>query len=273
MHMSRKNGHPSWAFLKRFNVRQMDRDKPWAPIHRMKAKAKGVLKPTTRRYKHSKQQWERKLSSLIGDSLTIDLDHFRPLRLRREEDWSDWLIWLLETSTTGVLAKALFGSCMNCNAAALKLPRTKREDWTNDQSRRVDILLMWKQQAVDVEVKIEDMHLEKTGETAEKVERKYREYSWHHFILLSDDLLTVWNSIGSDRATRITIHEILWRDVVRALRRCLWQERESMLWRAWAWLFCRAIENKVMRLADPELFRSDIGKLQMTLSWLAIIEQ
>jgi hypothetical protein len=271
--MSPKTGHLSWAFLKSFNVRHTDRDQPWDSIHRMKAKARGVLEPTEKRYKHSKQQWDQKLISLTGNSSIIDLDHFRPLHLRREEDWSDWLVWLLETSTTGVLPNALFGSCMNCGAAALKSPKTIREDWTDDRSRRVDIVLVWKEQAIDIEVKIEDTQLEKTGETAEKIEKKYAEYSWHHFILLSDDLVPVWNSTTSHHNTTAIIHEILWRDVVRGLRRCLWQARESPLWRAWAWLFCRAIEHKLMRLTDPESSRSDIGKLQMTLSWLAIIEQ
>ena len=31
------------------------------------------------------------------------------LRLSREEDWSDWLAWLLKESGTGILAAAMFG--------------------------------------------------------------------------------------------------------------------------------------------------------------------
>jgi len=259
---------PSWAFLKRFNVRHVDRNR-WGSVNRMKEKARAALGPTMRRYDVSIKQWETRLGSLAID---YDLKCFRPLRTTREEDWSDWLAWLLKTSTTGVLAEVLFGLHIGRGAAALKLPEEKREDPTEDQSRRVDIVLKWKKTklAVDVEVKVEDRQIDKTYETARKIADKYKQYSWQHFILLSDDLAPAWSDHESNRANKDFIHRILWRDVVRGLRYALWQKKESLMWRVWALTFCRAIEEKLLGLTKPPS-GSDISKLQMALSWLEIL--
>src|SRR5262249_34086145 len=35
--------------------------------------------------------WNKRLAELGGDPWDYDWDRFRPLRLSREEDWSDWL--------------------------------------------------------------------------------------------------------------------------------------------------------------------------------------
>jgi len=45
-----------------------------------------------------------------GDSTHRDWRRFRPLGLSREEDWSDRLAFLIESSTSGLLAHGLVGS-------------------------------------------------------------------------------------------------------------------------------------------------------------------
>lgn len=64
---------------------------------------------------------------------------FRPLRTDREEDWSDWLAYLLKTSTRGVLAHAVFGPA---DAEVIELaapPKVKREFRVED--RRADVVV------------------------------------------------------------------------------------------------------------------------------------
>ena len=48
--------------------------------------------------------WADRLADLGGEPVCQDWSRFRPLRLSREEDWSDWLAHLIETSSTGVSA-------------------------------------------------------------------------------------------------------------------------------------------------------------------------
>ena|ERR1035437_5943187 len=201
------------------------------------------------------------------------MERFRPLRLSREEDWSDWLGWLLQTSTTGVLAETLFGSYMNCDPASLASPKDVwREEPTEDRRRRADIVVEWKSGAfTDVEVKIWDEQLDKTFDTAKKLEALRLKGEWHHFILLNGELVPAWETVVNAPANDCEINLIMWRDVVQGLRRCLWEGQESLAWRVWAWTFCAAIEQKLLRLLEPKEARSIMSQLQMALSWLNIL--
>jgi hypothetical protein len=264
------NFHVSWKFLRTFNLKRSLRTGPsWAPIVQMVYKAHEALAPAKGEYNRLYTAWQNKLQSLGGDPSAQVLENFRPLRLSREEDWSDWLAWLLEKSETGVLAETLFGSVMDCDAASLKLPRVKREEPSEDQERRADLVVKWKSgKAADIEVKVGDRQFGKTLETAAKLK------SQHHFILITEDLLPDWSDIESDHvreAHKGQINVILWSHVVRGLRRCLWEGRESLAWRAWAWTFCGAIEQKLLGLRRPVQQQSEVSQLQMTLAWLDVL--
>jgi len=260
----------SWAFLKNFNANRLLPTDRWAPVKRMQDKAREALAPTKQDYNRLYADWQERLQSLGGDPSTLALESFRPLRLSREEDWSDWLAWLFEKSETGILAETLFGTVMNCSAAALKLPTIEREVRTEDQERRADIVLTWKSgKIVDIEVKVGDEQFSKTFETAKKLKSQY------HFILITEELLPDWSDIESnhvDGAHKDQINVILWSNVARGLRRCLWEERESLVWRAWAWTFCGVIEQKLLGLRTPGPHQSDVSQLQMTLAWLDVLK-
>ena len=64
--------------------------------------------PLRTRVKTEVAKWDQHLSKVDGDPLHEDWSRFRPLRLTREEDWSDWLAWLLENSNSGRLAAEVF---------------------------------------------------------------------------------------------------------------------------------------------------------------------
>src|SRR5262245_31500794 len=53
-------------------------------------------------------EWSKRLAGLGGDPGACDWSSFRPLRLSREEDWSDWLTHLIQESQEGEFARFLF---------------------------------------------------------------------------------------------------------------------------------------------------------------------
>ena len=266
----------SWAFLKNFNVNQLPTSDRWVPIERMQDKAREALEPTKGEYNRLYADWHERLRSLGGDPSTLDLESFRPLRLSREEDWSDWLAWLLEKSETGVLAETLFGTVLNCGAASFKLLTMEREVHTEDQERRADIVVTWKSLPVThVEVKVQDDQFTKTFETAKKLETRKPGTTWCHFILIRDELMPAWTDEVDKRVhedKEIEINPILWGDVVRGLRPCLWEGLECLVWRAWAWSFCGAIEQKLLGLRTPSPHQSAVSQLQMTTAWLEVLK-
>ena len=264
----------SWGFLKKFNIGKIPPRIQWESIELMKAKARTALMPIQHNYNVLERRWEHKLKVFGGDLSTLDWSEFRPLRLSREEDWSDWLAWLLKTSTTGDLAKTLFGEQVNRPAFVLKLPDVKREPATKNRHRRGDILVTWKSAgiAVNIEVKVGDEQFEKTFDTAKELKKENPANQWYDFILMPDESLPEWETVTIGYVDKTSIKVILWRDVVRGLRSCLWQENELLVWRVWAWTFCSAIEERVLCLSKPKLLRTDVGKLQMSLSWIDLLE-
>jgi len=55
------------------------------------------------------EKWDSELAEFGNDPTRTDWSRFRPLRLSREEDWSDWLAYLIERSDKGVFAQSLLG--------------------------------------------------------------------------------------------------------------------------------------------------------------------
>ncbi len=254
----------SWAFLETFNVPHMRLRWDW--VQPMQEAAHTAFEPTQRCYEELREKWEIKLKALGGDPSSLDIEKFRPLRLYREEDWSDWLAWLVETSTTGEFAKILFGGSLNEDLASPKA--VKREKLTADGERRTDILVTWKSGNItDVEVKIKDRQLEKTYTTVQK------EKAQTHFILITEELESDWNELARKHDGVCKIAVIKWNEVSRALRQCLWRGEELLFWRAWAWTFCGAIEQNILDLSSPNLPRSPMSRFEMALRWLEILSK
>lgn len=80
---------------------------------------------------------DAQLAELGGDPLRDAWASFRPLRLSREEDWSDWLAHLIQTSRTGVFwSVALRG---RLPSGALANPRVVHREWILPGGYRADL--------------------------------------------------------------------------------------------------------------------------------------
>jgi len=263
--------HFSWSFLKAFRTPGGESRFQWNSVQMMQAKTHAALVPATARYELLKHKWDLRLGPLGGNPTTLRFGDFRPLRLGREEDWSDWLAWLLRTSETGAFAEVLFGQHMD-HGSRFAAQEVEREKPTED--RRADIVVSWESgQRTSVEVKLEDSQLEKTFDTAKELRGRDPKSTWCHFILLPDERTPDWYAVASDRSGDEEIHAVPWSDVVVGLRRCLWNKRESLVWRTWAWTFCGAIEQRILRLSEPDKLPSVEAKLQMALKWLILLDQ
>jgi hypothetical protein len=195
--------------------------------------------------------WDRDLAEFGGDPARTDWTHFRPLRLAREEDWSDWLAFLIDTSSTGIIAHYLFGEPKSAPDAYARPARVEREVLA--EPYRADLVVRWTDGAVaHVEVKIGDPNLEKTVETAKHLQRVYDpgNVRWADFILLLPVQMAEWDSLVDRTEFNRPVACITWQDVSIGLRRGLLGE-ESVLWKSFALAFVGAIEQTLLRFASP----------------------
>jgi hypothetical protein len=246
----------------------------WDAVRQLKASAEDALLPYKDRYNRLERQWKRKLKPLCGNSCSIDWEKFRPLRLSREEDWSDWLAWLLETSTTGLFAEILLGTFMNCDQSSFRSSEKKvwREVLTENRERRADIVAEWKKHLIThVELKLEDQQFEKTFETCRLLRARWpKEANWTNAILIPETSRAAWKSVAEKYPTE-NISEILWNDVAHGLRKCLWMAREPIFWRAWAWSFCCAVETHILHLRSPDRSKPGLNQLATAARWVEIL--
>jgi hypothetical protein len=264
--------HFSWSFLKTFCMPEGESSFQWSSLQAMQKKTHAALVPTMARYELLRRTWDRRLRPLGVDPSALAFDDFRPLRLSREEDWSDWLAWLLRTSETGTFAEVLFGQHMNRGSKSFIAQKVTREEHT--EGRRADIVVTWESgQQTNIEVKIQDWQIEKTFETAMKLSGRSPKNKWYHFILVPDERMSAWDARARRRGDgEEIINALAWSSVVVGLRRCLWSKRESLVWRTWAWTFCGAVERHILHLSEPDKLRSDDAKLQMALSWSSLLD-
>jgi hypothetical protein len=238
----------------------------------MRRTAEQALAPYSGRYQRLRRLWERRLHHISDGLAFVDWSTFRPLRLR-EVPWSDWLAWLLETSTTGILAEEMLGQHMDCAAAALRTPKTSREESTETRDRRADIVVTWKGgRKTHIEVKIRDQEFDKTFDTCRSLHGNASRRVWCDAILLSDSSRAAWEVVAEAHAHDGRIDVILWNDVARGLRRSLWSGREPVAWEVWGWALCSAIERQLLGLQEPAPLRSRIGELDMLSRLVEVLE-
>ena len=185
-------------------------------------------------------EWNAMLRDLDGDPATHDWRGFRPLRLDREEDWSDWLAFLIQTATSCELALTLF-SRGEVTRDTYCAPVVEREVVLSE--RRADIVIRWQSSCTHVEVKVGDQNFAKTHETAEKLEQQHAT-RWSHYILLpSEDIAVLDKSLAkSDKRIRT----LTWDDVAVGVRRALVSSDESLRWRSFAHAFCGGVEQLLL---------------------------
>jgi len=230
----------------------------WSSANALAAAARAFAAPEQSDLERVLASWDDALHALGRDPSRRDWLSFRPLRLGREEDWSDWLAHLLQTSSTGVFAHALLGT-RGEDAEKYASPEVVRERVVVrlqdvGGERRADLVIGWKNGAASqIEVKVGDEELEKTFETVRLI-RKTRPPTvvWRDFILLQESALPMWAEVA-ERCARdypeIKIEPLTWRQVAVALRRSLLAERaRDLVWCVWAYSFCGAIEQRILGL-------------------------
>ena len=195
---------------------------------------------------HLISQWDCVLADLGGDPTHQDWNHFRPLRLSREEDWSDWLAFLIEKSETGVFAHQLH-QIPPFKPSAYAFPRNVERE-VSFKSHRADIIVQWRDGHYShIEVKVGDQSLLKTYETSRMLRKKYGQpiSRWSNFILLLSPQIPAWDEINNVDSIEPPVIALTWDVVSIALRRAL-RSVEKYLWKAWAYAFIGTIEQSLI---------------------------
>lgn len=211
--MGHFSSEQNWALIDQWSA--LLPDVSWSAIDGFLAEAETVLADLRNRLRPLLSYWDATLAPLGGDPCRVDWKCFRPLRLGREEDWSDWLAHLLDTQTVN-LAATLFGNDGD------RVLSWCREDPTDDGRRRADLTIEWSANSHShVEVKVGDSNYAKTFDTAACLERD-RKGSWTHFILLREVDLEAWqNEADKPRHAAPRVDSRTWTEVAIRLREVL----------------------------------------------------
>ena len=97
---------PSWSATESWRAPR--RPLGWNASEQWSGSFKAMVVAAGRRLDACLREWDRELADIGGDPSREDWGSFRPLRLSREEDWSDWLAHLLESSQSGRFPARLF---------------------------------------------------------------------------------------------------------------------------------------------------------------------
>jgi hypothetical protein len=223
------------------------------------------------RLENTLARWDTKLVHLGGDPQRHEWQHFRPLRLRREEDWSDWLAHLLATSKSGQLGYKLFREIVGSKRQdGFSRPEVEREVIVGN--RRADIVLVTGDRVgIHVEVKIWDRQFEKTGETSALVADTFVPKRgpvtvWHNVLLVPEDLKE--GEVLDEHHTGVEIEPMVWARVASSIRAVLAgadSDAEEISWRVWAWSFVGCIEQKILGFNATMLRRDQSPSLALRL--------
>lgn len=250
----------SWHFLRSFNLppEHDSGNAGWGSISDWIASAGRAACAAEAVLERLFVWWDERLQELGGDASQVQWDDFRPLRLSREEDWSDWLAQLLQTSTTGTFARDLFLESLGSAGGDFIAPQVARElsakpkprlimEVSDRERRRADLLVRWQSGAIShVEIKVGDEAFDKTFETAKWLCDRYENGKpWTDHVLIPDASVPAWQDCVERHPHERTFQVLTWTDVARALRRSLLAP-ESVLWRVWAYSFSGAVEQKLL---------------------------
>ncbi len=191
-------------------------------------------------------EWDQTLESFGNDPTHIDWSHFRPLRLTREEDWADWLAFLIERSNTGTLACSLFHE-EGVSPDNYVLPQAVDREVSHGEYR-ADLIIKWTNgRHAHLEVKVGDENLQKTFETSRVMRIAHGQSleNWSNYILLLSHQLPDWHDLQHDGLEEPPVAVLTWIDVSIALRKALLSQ-ENVMWKAWAYGFLGCIEQKLV---------------------------
>jgi hypothetical protein len=236
-----------WSFLTEFAYDEPTVPTTWADAIALSDGLDSFEAPLRERLAVAFERSNGALSDIGGDPLRENWTRFRPLRLGREEDWSDWLGWLLETSATGRLAGLLFGR----EATLCCTPLVDRELIV--EPYRLDLRIRWSNgDMTTLEVKIGDRDFEKTGHAAMTHRHSNPGTSCDDWILM------LQRDFG--RSEVDFVRKVNWDAVAKYLRFCLRCGDEALTWRVWGRAFAGCIEqdllgysqiDEINRVRDP----------------------
>lgn len=234
----------------------------WAVFDEILPLYKKILEKKYIELNYLLEVWDNKLSDLGGDSTYYNWENFRPLRLSREEDWSDWLSHLILTSRSGVFSNNVF-NIEGFNTQDYSTPSRVEREITYEYFR-ADIIIEWQNHHFShIEVKIGDEQLKKTLETGEKLREKYHvlKSQWTNYILLLSEQIPSWEQLTTSYPEFNTIRVITWDDICIAIRRALLYE-EFVKWRVWAYSFLGAIEQKLISFSGHLIKDKPMEKIE-----------
>ncbi len=192
------------------------------------------------------QQWDCVLVDLGGDPTHRDWRSFRPLRLSREEDWSDWLAYLIEASRTGVFAYRLLGCSADAPQDYAGPATVAREVFHSGY--RADIVICWANgRRTHIEVKTGDEYLTKTQATGKAMREHFGIPidQWANRILLLSSQLHDWDAVNTPLGDEPITKAVTWDDACVGLRHGLLGD-ESPVWKAFAYVFLGTIEQSLV---------------------------
>jgi hypothetical protein len=233
----------SWAFLEGWELPPGDVPS-WDALDALRDEA--VLAAGAQHYALGAElaRWDGLLREIGGEPAFRDWRRFRPLRLSREEDWSDWLGHLVETSRHGFLASELRS---RSKARAKQVDR----EVPTVEGFRADLIVHWHDGgASHIEVKVGDNSFAKTFGTAAALRKKFPDVSgWSDHILLPARQSDAWLLAAPSRQVHEPMVDVLtWESVAVAIRSALVAKQEPLDWRVWGAAFIGAIEQTLLRL-------------------------
>lgn len=246
----------SWSFCEHFRWTPPARAKPkWDNVRLLIDAAHARHRDDLARLWEWLNANDARLKDIGGDPLREAWVAFRPLRLSREEDWSDWLAHLIETSHTGAFWSAALRN--KYPRDALANPVSVRREWVLPNGYRADLGIELRDDSwIHLEVKIGDDDLKKTVDTGEAMRDEVGHDRVDDVLLLPADDRPLWDAVivdltksgdqGARRASAVTV--IDWRDVARGLRYALAESGETLRWRVLARMFCGAVEQALIGL-------------------------
>ena len=237
----------SWSIFDNWNYKVKEKKfyPDWHLFDSMVSTLSLFYKKKCKEFQSLHGKWDKKLKSYGGEPSNFNWDSFRPLRLTREEDWTDWLIHLISESQTGYFSSHLF--CIE---------NTTENDYSRPcyidrevsyKGRRADIIIKWNNCIYShVEIKIGDENLVKTYDTAELMRSYYNipKNKWHDFIIILESQVEDWVNI--DNSKNCPIQYLTWNDVAIMLRKSILISNEPLSWKVWAYSFLGAIEQKLL---------------------------
>lgn len=240
----------AWSFLDAFPRVPCEEGDPWLRVAELVEASEAYLHALGAERVRLLGEWAPVFAEFGGNPSERDWSSFRPLRLSREEDWSDWLGHLLASATSSLLAKEIGIAPDGASQDGLDVERE-----VPIGGRRADLVVTWPgSRNVHVEIKVGDKMFKKTFETAGLLEEneRFAPHEWKHFILLPASDLPTWEVEAEEARSEIEVESLTWRKIALSLRRVLWKRKEPVAWRVWAWTLCGAIEQLLLDLPRAE---------------------